>query len=665
MSSVKYKSLGVWGVLLVVIPLLAFSSCAGGGTEVGNVGSSGFKDSAQLEVYLKSQFAKSVLPSSAYQTKTTVPVFDNASSGQAGAISSGDANPSHSGTNIQEQGVDESDKVKTDGRHMFIAGNRKVSVVDVSDAADMKIKSDMEIDGEVGELYLYNGILAVLYDKGQPEVYMDFAMELEGPVRIGMPYWIPLKAKTNIAFYDVGVPSDPKLIKDVTIDGSLVSTRMIAGKLHLIQQYLPELPQLQVVYDGTEEEWKAVVQKNAEKIESMTLDDMLPGYSVCAASGTITQSGRLVAPQNFYKLNDVGGSAMVTISTFDLNHLDEAFKSVGVVATADTIYASTSALYLAASEWNYDDTYSENVQSTTNTGIHKFDLSGQSVRHVAGGSVKGMILNQFSMGEYQDVLRIATTEYRWNQADDSNAGTSNVYCLKNQNGDLKTIGRIENIAPGENMYSARFIGKRGFLVTYEQVDPLFTLDLSNPESPVVAGELKVPGYSEYIHPVDDNHLITIGRDIKEIEGRLVPQGVQLSLFDISDFANPRLLHKALIGGQGTYSEASYNHKAFSFWPEKSLLAIPVNLYESQPEAYYGDNTFNGLYVYHVTNESGFELKGRINTGTDPMYYYQDWTRGIFINQDVFAVQPEAVFSADTDRIEGSIKKLLLGNAAME
>lgn len=639
--------------LLFLSVLLLFSGCAGGGgTEVGNAGCSTFKGSEDLKIYLKNQFAKSILPASSYHSKNTSPDNDNQTSGQPGA------NPSYSGTNVQEQGVDESDKVKTDGVHIYVAGDRKVSVVDASDASNMKVIGTIPMDVSPDELYLHEGVLVVLYDNGQNGIYMDFELVLKEPVRIGLPYWIPIRSKTSVSFYDVRTPSEPRLIKTATMDGDLVSSRLIDGNLHVVQQYMPDLPSLDFTYDGTDQGRESAIKKNEEKLGSLTLDSMLPSYSVCDSDGRVSINAPLVEPQNFYRLDDAAGSAIVTISTFDLGHPEEPLKSVGVVATADIIYASTTALYLTAPEWNYDETYSENTDSTTKTSIHKFDLTGTTVKHEAAGRIRGRILNQFSMGEYQDVLRIATTEYRWNLADGSNAGSSNVYCLRNQDSNLEIMGKIENIAPGENMYSARFIGKRGFLVTFEQVDPLFTLDLSDPEKPFVKGELKVPGYSEYIHPVDEDKLITIGRDVAETEGRLVPKGVQLSLFDISDFGKPVLLHKELIGGQSTYSEASYNHKAFNYWAEKNLLSIPVRTRGSQDFPSVSEG-FNGLYIYKVTAQSGFELKGKIETGIDPSNLYQDWTRGIFIPGRVFAVRPQALFSADTDGIEGSVKKLTL------
>jgi uncharacterized secreted protein with C-terminal beta-propeller domain len=273
------------------------------------------------------------------------------------------------------------------------------------------------------------------------------------------------------------------------------------------------------------------------------------------------------------------------------------------------------------------------------------------------GEVIGMTLNQFSMGEYNDVLRIATnTGNLW-------GGTlqSNVYCLEDIGNRLEIIGSLEGLAPGEDIYSARFIGTRGFLVTFVKVDPLFTIDLTDPSNPVVAGELKVPGYSDYIHPLGDNHLLTMGKDTL-LEGEIVwYQGLQLSVFDISDFSDPQLQHTERIGDRGTDSEALQNHKAFTFWAENNLLAFPMNLYEhSGPPEYpysFGEHTFSGLYVYRVTPNEGFEFLGRINT-----VFEYGWLRGLFIEENVYAVNGEAIRSAHIDNIGRTVNVLFLSDA---
>ena len=241
-----------------------------------------------------------------------------------------------------------------------------------------------------------------------------------------------------------------------------------------------------------------------------------------------------------------------------------------------------------------------------------------------------------------------------------------VYVLgENENHDaLEVVGKVEDIAPGEKIYSARFVGDRGFLVTFKKVDPLYTLDMTDPANPQVVGRLKVPGYSDYIHLMDENHLITIGKDAFD-EGTFAwYQGVQLSIFDVTDFAAPQLLAKEIIGVRGTESEANENPKAFNYFAPKNALAIPIHLAEGPTERpdEYGKQTFAGLYVYHAAVADGFKLLGRIGTDDDPQQYFYfggstSYTRGIFIGDTVYAVSGTAVIAAplaDASQVQSSV-----------
>jgi len=401
-------------------------------------------------------------------------------------------------------------------------------------------------------------------------------------------------------------------------------------------------------------------------LSSLTLKDLAPSVQITDDRGK--HAGlMLVAPENFYCPDKSGGGSTVTVTTFNLNDTSYPLQSVGVAADAHTVYATTGSLYLSATRRNYTPgpLMTDVPVTTEETVIHKFDLTGVKAQSMGSGKVPGTLLNQFSMGEYEGVLRVATTTgYAWGNAP---SFANHVYCLKSGTQGLEVIGKLENLAPGERIYSARFVGKRGFLVTFVQIDPLFTLDLSDPAAPRVVGKLKVPGYSDYIHPLDENHLITIGKDVMLERGMAWYQGVQLSMFDISDFANPRLLHKELIGVRGTESEALHNPKAFTFWNEKSLLALPIQRYEYQkpPAAAsdYGTSTFLGLYGYRVGVEKGFELLGRIRTVTDTAnpYYYHAWMRGLFIGDWVYAVQPDSVSSARIDDISGTVTRITIDN----
>jgi inhibitor of cysteine peptidase len=384
------------------------------------------------------------------------------------------------------------------------------------------------------------------------------------------------------------------------------------------------------------------------------------GNDVGQAAAATSPSAPVVAPTDFYcPISKSGGGSITTVVTIDLDAPALTFTSAGIVADAHIVYASTYSLYTASHKYFYGREVSEE------TTLYKFDLTGEEVRFVGGGGVPGWILNQFSLGEYEGVLRVATTTGHatgWGPQ-----SHSQVYCLQNIGGKLTSIGKIEDLAPGEQIYAARFMGARGFVVTFVNIDPLFTLDLSDPTDPFVVGELKVPGYSDYIHPFGEDHLITVGKDTLPVEEDNMAwyQGVQLSIFDVSDLAAPVLLHKEILGDRGTSTEAAHDHKAFIFWPERALLALPVDLleYADPPEApwRYGDHTFTGLYVYRLSPQSGFDFVGRIDTRPDqddamPMGL---WTRGLFVEDKVFAVTADAVRSASLVDMASGVDTLIL------
>jgi uncharacterized secreted protein with C-terminal beta-propeller domain len=646
--------------VIILSFMLCFLIGCNVGTEVGNPevisqtvsgDMHGFDSNEELEAYLKDQYAKSVYTEYPYGLEDAARNDDGSAGGGAGGDGGAGAltmesSDSYTGTNVQEPGVDESDVLKTDGEYFYVADSDTVTVVRA--ANPMGIINTIQVKGSVDSMYLYGGILILLYTPlnygGEP--WIDTGMT--DTDFIGIPYWIPIRAKTGVAFFDVSNPAAPVELKTIEADGYLASSRRIDNRLHIVQQFLPDLPAPYLLED---------------RIEAMTLEELIPFYSETTGSAGEDESFQLVAPENFYHPGIDGGGGIVAIMTFDLDDLDQPFSSIGVVANASIVYASTRALYCTSTYWHMIEESSDGPQEQT--VIYKFDLTGDQVTGQGYQSVQGRALNQFSLGEYEDVLRIATTTgWSWGTEPTSK---NHVYCLKSQEGKLEVIGKLEDLAPGEEIYAARFIGPRGYLVTFVTIDPLFTLDLSDPTSPQVVGELKVPGYSAYIHPVGDDYLITIGKDAIEEEDFAWYQGVQLSIFDISDFADPRLLHNEIIGSRGTSSEALYNHKAFTSWEANGLLAISIDLYEHQREYVepwtLGTHTFRGLYVYRVGIQSGFEYIGRISTVSDiPQYaYYSNWTRGIFMDEYVYAVTSEAVSSAEVNDIEGTIQSLIIGN----
>jgi inhibitor of cysteine peptidase len=291
------------------------------------------------------------------------------------------------------------------------------------------------------------------------------------------------------------------------------------------------------------------------------------------------------------------------------------------------------------------------------------------------GEVPGHVLNQFSMDEYNDYFRIATTVGNvW-----EGSSVNNVYVLDEN---METVGKLEDLAKGEKIYSARFIGPRAYMVTFKKVDPLFVIDLSDPTNPKVLGKLKIPGYSDYLHPFDENHIIGIGKEAvdaseQEVSQRSLDfawyQGVKLALFDVSDVENPKEVSKFVIGDRGTDSEALYEHKAFLFDKSKQLLVIPISLHEINRETYpnpgpttYGDLTFEGAYVFTLNLEDGFKLKGRVThtnmsfTQSDSRSYYYSYgyeiRRSLYIDDVLYTASDRMIKMNKLDTLD-EIKKV--------
>ena len=630
----------------------------GGGNKSGLSTFSSYKE---LETYLKNQYATRVRSYDDMRKDLAVdimpswPEFATTASGSASdgitSVSRADmSGDSYSTTNVQEMGVDEADAVKTDGLFFYLQAGQRVHIVAVTPPMQTVASIDLGEYGCVKELYLYKSVLVALYDSYTP---------FEKPNTDDRYGW--RQNNVGVAFYDISNPATPKLIKIVEVEGYLVSSRRIENKLHIVQQFLPTMPPIMYFYNASAESKSAVIEENRQRVEELTIEELMPYYRVVYPT---SENGRilpLVEPQKVYKpVDQEGGGQIATVTTFDLDQLNGSLDGVAMVANASSIYASAKALFILSNRWN--DEEAVDSLSRQQTELYKFDLTGDTVKAVASGRVNGTILNQFSLGEYEDVLRVATTTSVW--TNNQSKIFNHVYCLKENGAALDVIGKIEKLAFGERIYSARFIGKRGFLVTFVNVDPLFTLDLSNPTAPRVIGELKVPGYSDYIHPFGENHLIAIGKDAVFDGINTWVKGVQLSLFDVTQFENPQLWHKLIIGGRGTQSEANYNHKAFTFWPEHNLLAIPIDLYKVPDGAApntYGRYVLSGLYVYRVFPESGFEELGVLpvyDTGKN-QGNYTPWIRGVFVNDSVYSITPAIIHSAVIEDIKRTIEALPL------
>lgn len=628
---------------VLIFCCMGFISCSSSDDESSGQppgGQGNFTGQDALVSYLKTHYANSLIPQKLYY----------AGDSQWEAPSTGGEADGFTLTNVQEEGVDEPDKVKTNGEYICIAGKKKISIVDVTNPEQMAVIGEHSFPGEVNSLFLSGNVLVVLYtpQAGEGEIWRGTDLTGEGPV--GMPYWIPVLAKTGIALLDITLPSEPIVLNHLVADGSFVDARLVNGYLHVVQQYMPDLPPLNLYYDGTQEDYQKKLAENQDQLAGLSYGDMVPQYTHFDEKGTILEQGPLVDPSRFVRPDSPQGGTMVTITSYDLKNPLADFRSTGLVADAHVVYASPVSLYLISTVWADEE---EDGKDTSSTILHKFQMENLNADYRGKGEVPGAILNRFSCGEYQDVMRIATTTGRkWSAPSELK---NNIYCLMENQGRIEIIGKIEGIAPEEAIYSARFIGDKGFLVTFEVIDPLFTVDLSDAYNPTIIGELKVPGYSSYIHPYKENLLITLGKDVKVVDKGVWDQGVQLSMFDVSVFDTPALLNKLVIGDRGTESLALYEHRAFTFWESEGLLAIPIELYvyETPPENpwEYGTYRFSGLYVLSVVQNQGFTFLGGIPSPDDGEgSYYDNWTRGVFIGDFVFSARQRSISSAPVDSL---------------
>jgi inhibitor of cysteine peptidase len=497
-----------------------------------------------------------------------------------------------SSTNIQVEGVDEADTVKTDGSYIYYTRGNEVIILRAYPAEDAGIVSRITLENRVSDLYLSEDKLVVF--SSSDTYYSHYVINSDtehGP-------------QTLLTIYNISDRNNPEKIRELGMDGEYFNSRLIGDYLYYI------ITNPAYVYDD-------IVN--------------LPGVRENNTWCTIEPE------QIWYPNNTRNWMEYYTVSGLNIQNPEAKITSeTFLLDSGSTIYVSPTNLYLTTQDWSSETT------------ITKIGIENGAIIFKANGTVPGYVLNQFSMDEYNGYFRIATTDQNWRSGDAGN----NVFVLDEN---LNIVGSLEKLAPGEEIYSARFMGNRCYLVTFQKVDPLFAIDLSNPENPTVLGKLKIPGYSDYLHPYDENTLIGIGKETVEAEGGDFSwyQGVKISLFDVSDVQNPRELAKIEIGNRGTDSPALYDHHAFLFSKAKNLLVIPIleatidenDFSGSVPDNYYGEYTYQGAYVFHISPD-GIELQGRIthlDNSTDLLksgYWFNseyEVERSLYIENDLYTL----------------------------
>ena len=495
----------------------------------------------------------------------------------------------YSSTNVQEAGVDEPDIVKSDGDHIYVFNGDLFLIYDVSLVLASHEISRLKLEYPPQEMFVSNG-LAVLFSSSMGGTYPIF----EGQTTVPGPY----DPGTVITIIDLNDLEKPKIIRELKIKGYYSTARLMDGIVHVIISSYLSFP----VFDA-----EAGVDDNLKKIEQTPLESWIPTVTdtVHHGDGQKKSTERTVSCESFYLPGSVDVTSLLMILSIDLDKPLEGPKEATAVSATSTAYASKQNIYVSHGHVLNDCSWG--------TAFHKFDITGTPGQAVYGasGSATGRLLNQFSMGEKDGFLRVATTSQDSND-NGSSVDTNNVFVLEQKGAALEVVGSVTGIAKGEQIYSARFLGDVGFMVTLEQIDPFFTFDLSDPYHPKLMGELIVPGVSTYIHPIDDNYVLTIGQDFKLQAGGLRTTGIQISIYDISDLKDPILIDMEIIGKQGTWSEALNNHKAFNYFAPQAMLSFPILLYDSEASWIDPGCTFSGFYLYNVDPAKGYEFNRAID-----------------------------------------------------
>lgn len=511
--------------------------------------------------------------------------------GQQNKAKEESAGPVYSSTNIQVQGVDEADLVKTDGRYIYQASQGQIVVSRAYPAEEMKVVSRIRFSDEnftPQELFLDGAALVVLGDTDTIQPYLTKSM-------VNLDIYPPARtvSRTKALQYDIQDPANITKVREIELDGRYVTSRKIGASLYVIANHYLDYYWLQ------------------QKGENIT-----PSYR-----DTAVQEDPMTIPYDKIRyIPPVRESGYLVIAGLDLAKPAEAAQISTYLGVGEEVYVSNNNMYIALTRQNLSL-----LPAQENTAVYKFSLQQGKVTYLCKGEVPGRILNQFSMDENKHTFRIATTVNQpWSSVKPS--PWNNVYILDES---MNITGKLEGIAPGEQIYSTRFMGERAYMVTFKSVDPLFVIDLQDAANPRILGALKIPGYSDYLHPYDENHIIGFGKDTVELpqkdhKGKAVGTtayylGVKMALFDVSDVSNPKEKYNVKIGDRGTDSELLYDHKALLFSKEKGLLAFPVTVREVSGNAVdertgipqYGQFTFQGAYVYNLDLANGFVLKGRI------------------------------------------------------
>ena len=500
----------------------------------------------------------------------------------------------YSTTNVQVENVDEADIVKTDGKYIYYVTNGLVYIIESEELKEIS-KIDFNTDKEKfspNDIYIKDNKLVVL---GNSYTYKD---DLSTEEKM-YSHRIATNTMAKAIVLDISNKENPKEIRSVALDGYSVNSRMIGDNLYFISNKTPNY------YKGILEDEILPVVKDSNSKE------------------------KVIACTDIAYFKDTNSYSFMIVAGFNINDNSEVYTETFFGASSN-IYCSEDNLYIT--QVVYKDGY---YWGDSNNVIYKFNLNNSGIYLQCKGEVKGYLNDQFSMDEYEGNLRIATT------AGYDDNSTNQLYVLDEN---LKEISRIENLAKGERIYAVRFIGKTGYIVTFKQIDPLFVIDLSDPQNPIVKGELKIPGYSSYLHPYDENHIIGIGYNTKSNGyGGVTNANMKMSMFDVSDLENPKEMFSVDIGGRYASSPITYNHKALFYNKSGNLIGFPVELRE-----YSASKDRNGFVMFKIDLEEGFIQYGEILQEID---YRTNINRAIYIGNNLYTLSEMKIVKYNLDTLE--------------
>jgi len=600
---------------------------------------------------------------------------------------------SYTTTNLQDSAVDEADFVKNDAEHLYVLADGALQILRAWPAEETTVVARVALEGTPRSLFLAGDRL-VVYESIEPLTAGTPSASLSPECTYGYDCTRGTDGRRlKVSVLDVTDRAAPVVERELYVDGSLLGARRVGSIVHTAVTFPPfalagvaavpaELldwvtapcdPLALSDFPYSEYEVRSLFVRqefaNVEALDAASIDDFLPAVEEPTRDG---DGAAVVRPlledcASLYLPEDLAEPSLLSLVSLDLAD-PTAFAATTVAAAPGVVYASPSAFYLAVDRrrtygqpWYTDASALDRV-----TELHAIALEAGAIttRYLGSGVVPGYVLNQFSLDEHGGDLRVATTVGALGATDTR----SLVTVLRPEDGELRAVGALDGIAPQEDLRSVRFDGDTAYLVTFEKTDPLFVVDLSDPEAPEPRGELVIPGFSTYLHQLDDEHLLTIGYDADDQGDFSWFRGIKLQLMDVTDPEAPTLLHDEVIGTRGTSSEAATNHLAFTFFPDRDWLALPLTRCEGGEGSEYGELTFSGLYVYRVTPEDGFEWLGGLPHPVDPERFdcTNWWTqsnsvvqRSVFMEEFVYAIALDRIDVASVDDLEHPVASVVL------